>query len=43
MKERETDTAFGGKVGNSHVMGTLVSPAEDSVFLFEWKRGKEVL
>lgn len=33
--------AYEGKAGNSQVMHVLVSPVEDSVFLFEWKRGQE--
>lgn len=36
---------YGGKVKgrDSQVIQALVSPVEDLVVLFEWKRGKDVL
>lgn len=43
MKEREKAMAPGGKAGSDQILHVLVSAVEDSVFLFEWKRGKEVL
>lgn len=43
VKEGEKAVAPGGKAGSDQILHVLVSAVEDSVFLFEWKRGKEVL